>query len=455
MGVSAGNPHYNRYQNNDIVQIGNNKIYKITDSSYSFELQFNQLITYFNFNKVCNYALSTGENPMTKSQSNNINNDLNSSTKIIFQNKLLLIDKNWINRWKKHVGYNEVKYYFKKNNLNRKLNVDDSHWIIPIIRKNSINNSLNPLDNSVIYDENNEIDPLADFEITDEKCFNLFITGAPNIPVHINYRFYPIQLLKNKIIIFLNNNIFLIKFKLKNEKLYPQIIIKFEKIGNAKINIINNFVNKDINDWLNELNFNIFSDYYKNYNSDDCEFVIKNKYLKKIQLVNNVSPLYNKNYLLNSINNLSKNTLISIQNEMVNNLKLINSNANLIEISQKLGYNGAIGKNKELFKNKNTVNNELNNLVVNGNNNQINNNNIRNNNMNNNNKNNDNNNNDNMNNNINNNTNDNNNNGNNNMNNNTNDNNNMNNNINDNNNGNNNNGNNNNGNNNNMNNNNK
>ena len=66
--------------------------------------------------------------------------------------------------------------------MNKKLNQDDSHWIKPTIRKISINNPLFPIDNTVIYDENNEIDLMADFEIVDENCFKLFIIGIEKNP---------------------------------------------------------------------------------------------------------------------------------------------------------------------------------------------------------------------------------------------------------------------------------
>jgi len=44
MGVGAGEHNNIRCHNNNRALIDNNNIFNITDSNYSFELQFNQLI---------------------------------------------------------------------------------------------------------------------------------------------------------------------------------------------------------------------------------------------------------------------------------------------------------------------------------------------------------------------------------------------------------------------------
>ena len=93
----------------------------------------------------------------------------NNSNFII--NEFYLIDRKWIKKWKKYIGYNQISRILKKS---RELVDNDYYWVEPIMKKNMEENELPPLFNQNIY-QGNQINPLADFIIIDKVCYKSFI----------------------------------------------------------------------------------------------------------------------------------------------------------------------------------------------------------------------------------------------------------------------------------------
>ena len=193
-----------------------NHIYNIKEEKVPFILQFKQLKYYYNQRKKFKNILSKGLN-----QQENKNN--------VVQNEYCLIDKRWLKKWKKHVGYKEIKNKIKENKIERDLNDNDYQWISEIIDKNYKENYLNPLDNNTIY-KDNEINPLADFKVIHKDCLNLFNNHSQPSDNNINERKYPISFFKDKYLLDLNNNMLFIAFKCINTKKFNEIIGEFVEI---------------------------------------------------------------------------------------------------------------------------------------------------------------------------------------------------------------------------------
>ena len=103
------------------------------DEKYPFLLQFIQLKEYYNFKKDFIDNLNSGNFPNKKEKEGNQDNEIkigDKENKCIIQNEYCLIDKNWIENWKKYVGYDEV---IKNINNNNKIKLNDYHWIKSII----------------------------------------------------------------------------------------------------------------------------------------------------------------------------------------------------------------------------------------------------------------------------------------------------------------------------------
>jgi hypothetical protein len=190
-----------------------NHIYNIKEGIPPFLLQFKQLKYYYNQRKKFKNILSQGLNP----QENNSN---------VVENEYCLIDKMWLKKWKKHVGYKEIKNKIKENKIERDLDNNDYKWIAGIIDKNYKENYLNPLDNNTIYKDNG-INPLADFEVIHKESLNLFKIISESSDKNINEMKYPITFFKDKYLIDLNNDMLFIAFKTVNSKKYNEIIGEF------------------------------------------------------------------------------------------------------------------------------------------------------------------------------------------------------------------------------------
>ena len=204
-----------------------NHIYNVKEKKHPFLLQFKQLKYYYNTTKKFKNNLSKGY----ISQEGDINN-LNPERSVA-QNMYCLIDRKWLKKWKKHVGYKEIKNKIKKNRIERDLEDNDYKWISVIIDKNYKENFLNPLDNNIIY-KGNEINPLADFKVIHKSSFNYFNIHSQSSDKDINERRYSISFFKDKYLIDLKNYMLFIAFKNINSKKYNEIIGEFVEIKEKK-----------------------------------------------------------------------------------------------------------------------------------------------------------------------------------------------------------------------------
>ena len=335
-----------------IIDKSNNHIYNKKGGKNPFLLQFKQLKYYYNLGKKLKNNISLGYIPQE-----NEKNELNSSRNTV-QNTYCLIDRKWLKKWKKHVGYKEIKNTIRKDKIERDLDNNDYKWISEIIDKNYKENYLNPLDNDTIY-KDNEINPLADFKVIHKDCLKLFNIISKNSVINNNFRKYPFRLFKDKYIMILNNDLFFIVFKNANTKKFKEIIINFieiketnkeinkenneednksknnEKISNKK-KIIDILFNKDINEWFNEINFK-FTELEKELEYNNCKIKIYNKTLmRRVErnlIRNSVFPNINdeRNELLNSNilpNNLTKiiNMQSKINQFMMRDIRPIDNN---------------------------------------------------------------------------------------------------------------------------------
>ena len=272
------------------------QIYNIKCSEMPFFIQYNQLIAYLKFRNELNKYISGWS--LLHERENLTEILVNGQKAILSQQNYCLIDKNWIRKWRKHVGYEEIKNKFVKLKHNNN-DIDDNNnyiWINEIIEKNSKDNLLSPLDNSGIY-KNNEVVPDSDFELINEECYKLFIIGAEKKMDITNYRKLPVQFLPEKYIVIIDYKLFWIVFKQNILKIQFEIIVNFKEIGNRKRDIMNDFINKDINEWVKEIGFNLISDMEKEITIYDCKIIIVNKTLKFKKKEMNNNNIFSPNLL--------------------------------------------------------------------------------------------------------------------------------------------------------------
>ena len=216
-----------------------------------YSIQFHQLKAYFNFKRKLDKAL---------------NNNLMSNN----LTQCYLIDKNWFRKWKKYIGYDEFKKDYDNHSLNRDIINDDYKWINSIIKKNSREKLLSPLDNTEIF-YNNDINPLADFIIVDNNCYRLFSLGRRGTENDFSKKkYFRIKCLNRKIIVELTNQIYLIIF-LNNtpenetpnikanfaKKMITELLIFIKDENPNKGNFIKDIEEKDMNIWINESKIDI------------------------------------------------------------------------------------------------------------------------------------------------------------------------------------------------------
>ena len=146
-------------------------------------LEFRQLKGYFNFHR--------------KFKANKADERIIGK---VFQNDYYLIDKNWLNKWKEYVGYNDII----KLNLNRDINDNDYDLFKKFLPKNIKEIRLFPLDNSNIYLNNGEINPFSEFIIINKECHNIFGESRKNMNYIYKERSVSLKFLKNKIILTTN-----------------------------------------------------------------------------------------------------------------------------------------------------------------------------------------------------------------------------------------------------------
>ena len=347
--------YINKLKNNEV-----NQLYNLQNKNdiKPHLIQFNQLITYFNFRKKLEEQLNKENNYDIDDNSNRI--------------KCYLIDKNWFEKWKRHVGYKEIINEYKMNKINGELNHNDYNWIEPIISKNSSQNYLSQLDNNAIY-QNNDINPLAEFIIIDDICYKYFSLGSKKLDNNRVDKYYPTKIFKEKIIIKLSNKVVLLIFNEKEIwKRYYQLIIGFnDENQNFRI-VLDDIKKNDTNKWIKYINFDINSDKKKLIDKYNFKFEIINKSLIVYQndrLKNSLFPTLNNGVedLLNKDGSISKKLEELMKEQMTSNLENVKLNFDNND-NQKIAQNNYSQLN----------NNDIKLLSFDENNNQFNNNNLNN-----------------------------------------------------------------------------
>ena len=208
----------------------------IVSKDKPFQLEFRQLKEYFNFRR-----------KFKKDR-----NDKSKHNQII-PNEYYLIDKNWLNKWKELVKYNE----FSAFNINRDANDNDYNIFKTNLPRNINELKLSPLDNSNIYNDKGVINPLAEFIIIDKKCQQVFAKTRQNIQYNSLEVPVPLTFTKDFIVLHINNNTKLFCFRDDHTKKDMEIIIQFKwEVDLGKI-----FVEMEqaggIKFWLKDKSFNI------------------------------------------------------------------------------------------------------------------------------------------------------------------------------------------------------
>ena len=323
---------WNSYNLNQIY----NEVKK--DEKYPFFLQFIQLKEYYNFRKEFIDNLNSGNLPKKKEKEENKDNGIkfeDKDSQFIIQNEYCLIDKNWIENWKKYVGYDEV---IKNINNNNKIKLSDYNWIKSIIGKNSNKFQITKPNNAFIEEKINDDE---NFEIINENCYRLF-----NLKSDIRY--FPIRLGKEKNILIINDKSFYIIFKEKKGQKYFEILINFEEESEEKKKILDNFYGENFNEFINNLKFDLYQDADKCLNIYNCKIHIFNqtlKFMKEISQQNNEqnTKILKRNLLaqesLDLINNeTSKQIELSTVFKNINNIEN-KDNENIQKLSEEINQN--------------------------------------------------------------------------------------------------------------------
>jgi hypothetical protein len=196
-----------------------------------YKSQFTQLKEYYNFRNRFHQTLS------------HIKTDKN-----LIGNKCYLIDKNWLEQWKEYVGYNEIRSL----HLRRDIEDDDYGFVEPYIEKYAKKSQLPPFNTENIF-QNGELNPLSEFSIIDEECFEKFFSGkCKDIKKD---KSFTMIFIKNKLIINLTKDSFIIMFEEnKTNTIFELLFIAEEKDKN---DILEKIKTKDMKDWLKKINFDV------------------------------------------------------------------------------------------------------------------------------------------------------------------------------------------------------
>ena len=270
------------------------------NNNNDFKLEFQRLKAYYNFRLKIKKKLKEENN-------NKYDNE-----------QYYLVDKKWLNNWKKHVGYTNIcQERYNINSYSKEINDEDYDKIEPLLKIFCNQNTIFPLVNNEIY-ANGEINPISDFIFTDKNCFDSF--ASPNF-LNENNKSFPIMFFNGNFLIKFNPNQFLLCFKVKTkdkdekekekekETFWELIVNLIENVDEN--NIINNFSNLvDILDWLKKFDFDI--------NSTESEEV--NLYEHKIKLYNKTLFIIKHKNLSNNINPQINNGLKQIINKNNNNI---------------------------------------------------------------------------------------------------------------------------------------
>ena len=263
----------------------------------------------------------------------------------LFQNDYYLIDKIWLNKWKECVGYNDII----KLNLNRDINENDYDLFIKFLPKNIKDIRLFPLDNSNIYLNNEDVNPLSDFIIINKACHDVFKESRKNMNYDKRERSRPLKFLKNRIILTINENTRIIYFKDENN-VNKEIIIIFLK-NDYKNTILQEIEKTDnFKYWLKDKSFDL--DVLDELEIEGFGYKIINKKLK----------LKNKNNV-NRVNIgtvVSNTTLIGFKYNLPDNLKKQMESQKYEIYAKTTGSKALFNMGKKNSNSENFKNNEMN-----------------------------------------------------------------------------------------------
>ena len=189
-----------------------NLVYNVpTEKLKPHIIQFKQLMAYFNFKILIKEKLS------------------NSNTKNESLKEMYLIDKEWLRKWKMHIGYKSIKTFYKLyKTKNKILKIDDYDWIEPVIN-NNCQIILSPLNNNKIHDNIN----YSEFIIVDKECYSLFSLNFIKDQKKLNsVKNYEIRLYYEKLILIISETVNLLKFTVKEYNCNLELLIIFEKKNN-------------------------------------------------------------------------------------------------------------------------------------------------------------------------------------------------------------------------------
>ena len=325
----------------------NNEIQLIIDQ---FKLEFQQLKAYYNFRLNFKKKLREGNYP---------NDGI----------RYYLIDKKWVHKWKNHVGYNHISQNRIDNGMsNKELNDSDYKAILPFFIIFSNKYTIFPLDNKVIYN-NGEINPLSDFIIVDQNCYNVFFTTGNNISNQINKNF-SVLFFKEKLLLKFNSYNYFLMFKISRtnvNEIYWELLLFFTEKIDENI-IINNFFELNIMQWLNENQFDLGSTNEKVVTLNKYKVKLINKTLlinerkntAYLKLTNDIKQIMELNNHIHPINTVNENNInnMDISNNVINNVNEIKTPS--------LGGNILYPINKDNTGNENNMNSsapEINTLI--------------------------------------------------------------------------------------------
>ena len=220
---------------------------EIDKEKNQFSLQFKQLKSYYNFRRIFKESLKQGK--CLFPNENNDNSPFQNKNSFV-QKIFCLIDKKWLQQWKNHVGYDLIHEELKKRKINRELNDNDYQWLKSIIEYSSKENYIFPLNNKNIYKNNsNIIDPRAEFEIINEKCYKNFIIGNIEEKAHESQKniLKPVKFFKEKLLIMLDTlNLMTFQLNIKVHSLNKtfEILIEFKENNEGRKKTLDYFEEK-------------------------------------------------------------------------------------------------------------------------------------------------------------------------------------------------------------------
>ena len=324
----------------------------------AFQLEFKQLKEYFNFRR----KFSSDKRDINK-QNNYI------------QHEYYLINKIFINKWKEHIGY----YKFCSLNINRDLN--DNDYVTFKASHPENNTELIPLDNSNLYNEDGQIDPLSEFIIINRNCHKAFEESKKNKPGNkIKERSLPLKFLKDKIILRISDNIKIVYFKNDSNNNDEEFIVIFKEQKN-KEKISADIEKSNFKEWLRNRLINMDGPDEYEFKEKGCTIKVVNKNLKlKLEKEkniinqpildnnqNNQFPNNQQNFQFNNNNNNQINNAINVINNDMNNLNLNNMNISpMMSFNKKSNFNSF---NNNMNMNNNIINPNMN--IINNQNNII------------------------------------------------------------------------------------